>query len=155
MEARDRYFTISELPAELRPRELLVSRGAEYLTDIQLIQILLGSGSRGKGVHLLAEEVLTTIDTVGHDLQPPLLTAIPGLGTAKAALICAALEFSRRRLCPSRRKVKCPADILPAVSHYSDRKQEHFLSLSLNGAHEIIGIHVVSVGLVNRTLMYK
>lgn len=154
MEARDRYFTISDLPEELRPRELLASRGAEYLTDIQLIQILLGSGTRGKGVHLLAEEVLTVIDTVKGDLQPAVLTVIPGLGKAKAAVICAALEFSRRRLCPSRRKITSPADILPAVSHFADRKQEHFLSVSLNGAHEVIGVHVVSVGLVNRTLVH-
>jgi DNA repair protein RadC len=154
MEARDRYFTISDLPEELRPRELLVNRGAEYLTDIQLIQILLGSGTKGKGVHLLAEEVLRVIDGVGGELQPAVLTVIPGLGTAKAAVICAALEFSRRRLCPSRRKIQSPADILPAVTHFADRKQEHFLSVSLNGAHEVIGVHVVSVGLVNRTLVH-
>ncbi len=154
MEARDSYFTISDLPEELRPRELLVNRGAEYLTDIQLIQILLGSGTKGKGVHLLAEEVLKVIDGVGGELQPAVLTVIPGLGTAKASVICAALEFSRRRLCPSRRKIKSPADILPAVTHFADRKQEHFLSVSLNGAHEVIGVHVVSVGLVNRTLVH-
>mgnify|MGYP006308208905 CR=1 FL=1 len=154
MEAKDRYFTISELPEEFRPRELLVSRGAEYLSDLQLLQVLLGSGTKGKGVHILAEEVLSVIDSVGGELNPSVLTVIPGLGKAKAAVLCAALEFSRRRLCPSRRKIRSPADILPVVGHYADRKQEHFLSVSLNGAHEVTAVHVVSVGLVNRTLVH-
>jgi len=154
MEVRDRYFPISELPADLRPRELLIARGAEYLSDGQLLQILLGSGIKSKGVHLLAEEVLSVIDTAKDILEPAMLTSIPGLGTAKAAGICAAFEFARRRLCPTRRKIKSPADILPVVSHYADRKQEHFLTVSLNGAHEVIGVQVVSVGLVNRTLVH-
>ncbi len=154
MEVRDSYFTIAELPEELRPRELLTTRGAEYLSDIQLIQILLGSGSKGMGVHLLAEQVLSIIDGLQGELRPSMLTAIPGLGKAKAAIICAALEFSRRRFCPSQRKIRNPADILPVVSHFSDRKQEHFLSVPINGAHEVIGVHVVSVGLVNRTLVH-
>lgn len=154
MEARDNYFTMTELPEELRPRELLISRGAEYLSDVQLLQILIGSGTKGRGVHLLAEEVLALIDGLRDGLQPTVLTAVPGLGKAKAALLCAALEFSRRRLCPGGRKIRNPADILPVVTHYADRKQEHFLAISLNGAHEVVGTHVVSVGLVNRTLVH-
>ena len=44
--------------------------------------------------------------------------------------------------------------MLPAIRHYADRKQEHFLSVSLNGAHEIIAVRVVSIGLVNRTIVH-
>lgn len=154
MEVRDGFGTISELPEELRPRELLVSRGAEYLSDRQLLQVLLGSGSKGRGVQQLSREVLSVIDGVGRGLDPSILTAISGLGKAKAAVICAAFEFARRRLCPSKRKINNPADILPVVGHFADRKQEHFLSVALNGAHEVMGVHVVSVGLVNRTLVH-
>ncbi|HUX11678.1 MAG TPA: JAB domain-containing protein, partial [Spirochaetia bacterium] len=74
--------------------------------------------------------------------------------SAKAALLSAAIEFSRRQLCPERRRIAFPADVLPLVRHFADRKQEHFISLSLNGAHEVSAVRVVSVGLVNRTIVH-
>jgi DNA repair protein RadC len=40
------------------------------------------------------------------------------------------------------------------IRHYADRKQERFLSVSLNGAHEVINVRVVTVGLVNRTIVH-
>jgi DNA repair protein RadC len=69
-------------------------------------------------------------------------------------LIAASLEFARRILCPGTHRIRFPADVLPLVRHYADRKQEHFLSLSLNGAHEVAATRVVSVGLVNRALVH-
>ncbi len=43
---------------------------------------------------------------------------------------------------------------IPVIRHYANRRQETFLSVSLNGAHEVIKIRVVSIGLVNRTLVH-
>jgi DNA repair protein RadC len=43
---------------------------------------------------------------------------------------------------------------LPLIRHYADRKQEHFLCISLNGANEVITTRVVSVGLVNKTQVH-
>jgi DNA repair protein RadC len=48
-------------------------------------------------------------------------------------------------------KIATPADLLPQVRHYADRKQEHFLGASINGANEILNIRVVSIGLIDRT----
>ncbi len=47
--------------------------------------------------------------------------------------------------------IKEAAIILPLIQHYSDRKQEHFICISINGANEVIASRVVSVGLVNKT----
>lgn len=137
-----------------RPRERLLELGAERLSDQELIAILLGTGIRGKSVWDLAQEVLQFLDTREEPLVVADLAGIDGLGTAKSCLFVAALELSRRILCPGKNRVRFPADILPLVRHYADRKQELFLSLSLNGAHEIVATRIVSVGLVNRTIVH-
>ena len=71
--------------------------------------------------------------------------------TQRPRLILAAFEFARRRIKADGAKIETPADLLPHVRHYADRKQEHFLCASINGANEIINIRVVSIGLIDRT----
>jgi DNA repair protein RadC len=66
-------------------------------------------------------------------------------------LILAALEFARRRIKPEGAKIQTPADLLPHVRHYADRKQEHFLCATINGANEILNIRVVTIGLIDQT----
>jgi DNA repair protein RadC len=82
------------------------------------------------------------------------LKKIEGIGVAKASLIAAALEFARRRIRPEGLKVSFPADVLSLIGHFADRKQEHFLCISLNGANEVIACRVVSVGLVNKAQVH-
>lgn len=48
-------------------------------------------------------------------------------------------------------KIETPADVLPLIRHYGDRKQEHFISVTINGANEVINVRVVSIGLIDRT----
>lgn len=79
------------------------------------------------------------------------LQKIEGVGPAKATIVAAALEFARRRIRPEGFKINFPADVLPLIQHYADRKQEHFLCISLNGSNEVIAVRVISVGLVNKT----
>ncbi|MDR1931230.1 MAG: DNA repair protein RadC [Spirochaetales bacterium] len=145
---------MSALPAEQRPRERLITFGVKSLSDQELLAILIGSGNKSGGVQRIAASVLDLLDRTNADLTPEALTALPGVGTAKATLILAALEFSRRRLCPAHRKIAFPKDILPLIDHFADRNQEYFLCASLNGAHEVIACRVVSVGLVNKALVH-
>jgi len=51
-------------------------------------------------------------------------------------------------------QIKNPKDIVRLLDKYTKKRQEHFLAITLNGAHEVIKIHVVSVGLVNRTIVH-
>jgi DNA repair protein RadC len=80
--------------------------------------------------------------------------SVDGIGSAKAALIDAAFEFVRRRIKPEGLKITFSADIMPLIQHYSDRKQEHFLGISINSANEVMNIRVITIGLVNKTQIH-
>jgi len=144
---------IKDMDVHDRPRERMVSGGAESLSDLELLAILIGSGSKERPVNSIAKELLEVLDKkaiVSHDD----LRNIPGLGMAKTTLICAALELGRRRLPAKKRQISTPGDIYPLISHYAGRMQEHFISVALNGAHEVLSVNVCSIGLVNRTLVH-
>ncbi len=55
---------------------------------------------------------------------------------------------------PQKGRSPSPVTSTPLVRHYADRQQEHFMPVSLNGAHEVLSIGVVSIGLVNRTIVH-
>lgn len=142
---------IKNLPECERPREKLQQKGSEALSDLELMAILLGSGTKDHSVMKVAGRILKVLDGNPNQISLEELQKIEGVGPAKATLIAAALEFARRRIRPEGLRISTPADILPLVQHYADRKQEHFFCISINGANEVIKSRVVSVGLVNKT----
>ena len=142
---------INNIPAHDRPREKLLRKGAAALSDQELLAVLLGKGTPGMDVMTLAGKLARVIDEKGLGVHAEDLTSFGGVGDAKATLILAAIEFARRRIKPEGAKIETPSDLLPHVRHYADRRQEHFLCASINGANEILNIRVVSIGLVDRT----
>ena len=142
---------MNQIPKQDRPREKLVAKGAAALSDQELLAILLGKGTPQMDVMTLASKVARVIDDKGLDVRVEDLTSFEGVGEAKATLILAAIEFARRRIKPEGVKITTPADILPLIRHFADRKQEHFLSITVNGANEVLNVRVVSIGLVDRT----
>ena len=146
--------TISEIPLSDRPREKLLQNGASYLSDEELLAILLGSGTKECDVMALSSKLLKLLDSKNGDIQIDELTKIGGIGTAKAALLSASLEFTRRRIHPEGTRIKTPADVFQILSYLGTRKQEHFICISLNGAHEVITSRIVTVGLVNASQIH-
>jgi len=142
---------IKDLPEHERPREKLIERGAVALTDHELLAVLIGKGSRRHDAITLAKKMIPIIDEKGAKLSVDDLAKFDGIGNAKAALILAATEFSRRRIRPEGIRIETPSDLVPHIRHYVDRKQEHFICASINGANEIINIRVVSIGLIDRS----
>ncbi len=145
---------IQDIPKRDRPREKLQEKGAQSLSDLELMAILVGRGTEGHDVMSVAERILKTLDSSHGKLRLEELQEIEGVGPAKATLIAAALEFARRRIRPEGLKISFPPDVLPLIRHHGDRKQEHFICISLNGANEVIAHRVVSVGLVNKTQVH-
>src|SRR6266446_3173689 len=142
---------IHQIPESDRPREKLLRNGAPALSDQELLAILLGKGTTAIDVMTLAEKPAKVVDEKGLSLRADDLKQF---GAVEAALILAAIEFARRRIKPEGAKIKTPADLLPHVRHYADRKQEHFLCATINGANEILNIRVVSIGLIDRSPVY-
>jgi DNA repair protein RadC len=148
------HISIRERPSIERPRERIISAGAQSLSDMDLISTLIGSGTRGTSVDRLAEKIQQMLDSSGSEVSAAELMNIIGLGPAKASVITAALELGRRRFPTVRSRITHPGDAYPLIRHYADRMQEHFIRISLNGAHEVLSIGVVSIGLVNRTIVH-
>ena len=141
-------------PGLLRPREKLRAHGPQGLSDLDLIQLLLGSGCRQVPLEALALRCRDLLDRRGPELAPEELEGIPGLGPAKAGQVTAALELARRLGRPPHLRVTGPADLVPRLLHWADRPQEIFLTVTLNGAQEVLDIRPVTVGLLNRTLIH-
>ncbi len=142
---------MADMPERERPREKLAARGVKALSDLELLAVILGRGSRGAPVMTLAQRALKVFDEGDRPLDLDALRRIPGMGPAKGAQLAAAMEFARRRIRPAGMKIRETADILPLVRHYADRKQEHFLCAALNGANELIALRLVTVGLVDES----
>jgi DNA repair protein RadC len=145
---------VKEMPIFKRPREKLKEKGPKALSDKELLAILLGSGTQTHDVLTLAGRILKVLDATSANPTLEQLQSIDGIGPAKATTILAALEFARRRIRPEGFKIGLPPDVLPLIQHMADRKQEHFLCISLNGAYEVIAVRTVSVGLVNKTQVH-
>ena len=143
--------SIKDLPKSERPREKLFEKGAQALTDNELLAVLLGKGTEKHDVLSIARKLIKIIDRKGIKLSPEDILDLDGIGTAKAALIAAAFEFVRRRIKPEGLKIKFPADVLPLIRHYGDRKQEHFICVSINGANEVMNARVITIGLINKS----
>jgi DNA repair protein RadC len=145
---------IKDLPPGERPREKLLEKGAAVLSDQELLAVILGKGNRNEDVLSLADKLVKVIDRKGLNFSVQDFMSVDGIGSAKAALIDAAFEFVRRRIKPEGLKITFPADIMPLIQHYSDRRQEHFLGISVNGANEVMNIRVITIGLVNKTQIH-
>ena len=141
------------LPKELRPREHLVRSGPKALSDEELLAIMLVSGIQGKNVTTLARDLLEKLDREKDIPTVKELKELTGLGESKACIVAAMLEFGRRKWASGQR-IQSPADIFNLIRHHADRRQERFLCLSLNGAHELLAARIVTIGLVNRTIVH-
>lgn len=132
-----------------RPRERLERLGATALRDDELMAVLIGCGSSQMDVMTMAREFVRHIDRKGLDVTLDELI-MPGVGKAKATKVLAALEFVRRRIKPEGVKITETKDVLPLVQHYAVQRQEHVLAITVNGFNEVLNVHTVAVGSIDR-----
>lgn len=135
-------------------REDALKYGMGYPLDEELLMLILGSGNKNMSVETMAKKIADTLDESDDEEVIKNLLALKGVGRAKALAIAAALELGKRRRNHLGAHIRTPDDIVPYVKHYAMSQKEHFLAITLNGGHDIIKIHVVSVGTVNQTIIH-
>ena len=153
-------LSIQQLSLEDRPREKLLQRGRQQLSNAELLAILIGSGNQEKNAVELSQEILFSVDNDLHGLgQLSLkdLTKFSGIGEAKALTIISALELGRRRKESERKtnpKVTCSKDVVDYVSPMLlDLKHEEFWVVCLSRSNEIIKAEQISQGGVSGTIV--
>jgi DNA repair protein RadC len=145
---------IKDMPEHTRPREKLREKGAAALTDEELVAAILGMGTAGIDVRTMANQVAGLILKHREDLTLDHLLSVPGMGLAKGGQILSAFELARRHLLKETVKIECAEDLLPLLTDITGKSQEHFVCISLNGANEVIEKRVVTIGLLDRSLVH-
>lgn len=141
---------------KIRPsvRESAMEHGLSYLFDEELVMLILGTGNSQMPVEIMADKIVDVLDDSDPAEVVKNLLKLKGVGQGKALAVAAALELGRRRNSHLCAPISSSSDIVPFVQNYAVCKKEHFLLVTLNGSHEIIQIHVISVGTLNRTLIH-
>lgn len=143
-----------------RPREKLILKGKQSLSDAELLAILLHSGTKDKSAVQLAKEILSnSANNLNRFGKVTLneLTKFKGIGEAKAITILAAMELGRRRKeieVPEKIRIHSSKDIYNYISGiFQDLKHEECHILLVNRANEIIHTEQISKGGVAGTIV--
>jgi DNA repair protein RadC len=149
---------ITALPKSQRPREKLIEFGAENLKDHELLAILLRTGLVNKNALELGQDVLKRFkleQLSGLNLES--LTGIKGIDKGKACSILAAIELTKRslhKIQPRGPIIASPEDVLAQLKDFPKYQKEHFAALYLNARNELVSLEVISVGILNASLVH-
>ena len=152
-------MSIKDLPAEARPREKLLARGPQALSDVELLAILLRTGMVGKNVFQLAEELLGSNGIAGLlQATAQSLKLVKGLGPAKQAELLAVFEMARRAL-SQQLKERQAFQTPDAVKHYlqlqlAHKNHEVFAVLFLDSQNRMIAMEELFRGTLSQTSVY-
>jgi len=152
---------IKDLPIDDRPREKLLLRGVQSLTDAELIAILLRTGRKGKSVVDLAREMLEEEGSLSVLASKSVesLTKYQGIGKDKAATLVAAFEIIRRVESNihsyKEKKITTPNDVAEFfIPLLRDELQEKFIVICLNSANKIQKYKAIFTGTLNSSIVH-
>jgi len=145
--------TIKAMPVYERPREKLLNRGRDAISNTELIALLIGSGTKSKSAIEIASNILRDSNNDLHELARKSISDLKkfkGIGDAKAILIYAALELGRRkplvdstvtpRLTCSR---LCYEFLYP---FFADLGHEEFYAVFVNRRNKVLSVRQISKG---------
>lgn len=152
---------LKDLPADAQPREKLLARGAGALSDTELLALLLRTGTQGRGVLQMADEVLRKFNGLAGLLhsQGEDLKGIKGLGgTAKRAELMAVLELARRAMAQQlkeREVFSSPQAVKDYLRlHLAHKPHEVFAALFLDAQNRLIAMEELFRGTLTQTSVY-
>ena len=138
------------------PREKLHRKGASALSDIELLQAVIGSGGKENNFKQIAKNLHATINKIGaENLTMEDVKAIKGIGDAKATVVFAALEFWRRKFTKQATPlIDSPEAAAKELNFIRDKKQEHFVVITLDGARRLIKTRTITIGTLTSSLVH-
>lgn len=158
-------YTNTELPItswaeDDRPREKLMAKGRQSLSNAELLAILISTGTRNESAVRLSRRILDSVDNNLNELGKCTIAELmkfKGIGEAKAITIAAALELGRRRQATAsleRPVIKSSRDAYSLVAPLiSDMPHEEFWMLLLNKGNKVLGKEQLSVGGTDATVV--
>jgi len=153
--ASDYRVGIKELPEGDRPRERLLTYGAEVLSDAELVAIALRSGTRSLNAIQVAQGLLKRFDGLAGLAQATQdeMAGMPGVGPAKAAQVLAAFELGRRlAMNPDQAKPRISTPENAArilMARIGNPRQEELWVMLLDTKHQVLRLHNVYRGQVD------
>ncbi|SHI43679.1 RadC family protein [Propionispora hippei] len=153
---------IKELPQEERPREKLLAKGPEALSNAELLAILLRSGTKQDSVMRVAERLLKQYESTGigafSNISPQAISKIKGIGMVKAVTIVAAIELGKRLHSSTileKPVIHSPRDVADLMmSRLRYENKELFMILLLSTKNHVLATPVISVGTLNASLVH-
>lgn len=148
------------LPEEERPRERMIEHGAKSLSNVELIALLLRTGSAKESVIELAQRVLMELGGMRGllSLSYHELVRIYGVGPAKAVQVMAGIELGRRIGQLDRKSTKPIQNPQDAVNLMNDElahlPQEHFVCMFLNTKNRVINKKCIFIGSLNSSVVH-
>lgn len=138
-----------------RPREKLQLKGAEALSDYELLMAIIGSGNAQANVTKIARGVQKLMKENNGELTFDRLLTVKSLGPAKATQIMASYELWRRQFEVSDRPIiDSPEAAVAQLADIRDKKQEHFVCLTLDGANRLITKRIITIGTLTASLVH-
>ena len=156
---KSNHFPIKNWSDDDKPREKLMLKGRDALSDAELLAILIGSGSRNESAVALSKRILASVDNLNSlgKLDISQLINFRGIGEAKAITIIAALELGRRRRAEDiieLKKItssKIAFEIMRPI--IGELPHEEFWVLFLNNSNKVISKIQLSKGGISGTIV--
>ncbi len=152
---------MKDIPLSERPRERLINKGVEYLSNEELLAILLKTGTKDSSVKVLASNILKQLDNINSlkDINLQNLIKIKGIGKVKACEILAAIELGKRlnekTMYINQIKIYSSDSIYEYYKDkLNDKKQEHFYCVYLDVKNHIIKDKLLFIGTINESLIH-
>ena len=144
----------AEIPAIDRPREKLLRKGVPALSDFELLEVMVGSGTAKADVSQVARQLLKAFRKGTDTLTYESLVSMRGVSTAQATKILAGLELARRHLVRDVQPLRTQHDIVARLDSIRAKQQEHFVALSLDGGQRLIAQRTITIGTLDTVLAH-
>jgi len=149
---------IKDIALDQRPRERLKRNNADNLSDTELLAILVQNGFHGESALDLSNRMISEFGFEKlNSLSLQELMKVKGIGLAKAAILIAAFELSKRvnsgQICE--KVINNASDIANYyMEKLKDKKKEYFIAVFLDSKNKIIKDEIISIGTLNSSLVH-